>query len=98
VIDAYKVWYALVAALFLGYLLIQLTAKNRKAYFFYFAAGSALGFYFDIVSFVNGYYSYSGFHSFRLFGIPFLMTLAEGFSVAITIYIVEFIRKSLKVR
>lgn len=90
-------WYGLFAILLLAYLLILLTAKSKWKYFVYFAAGAALGFYFDIVSFANGYYSYPGFYKLAVFGIPFSMTLAEGFSVAITIYLFELARRKFRI-
>ena len=82
-------WYGLFAVLLTAYLLIQFTVENKKKYFIYFMAGVILGFYFDIVSFMNGYYSYPDFYKFKILGLPFSMTLAEGFSVAIVIYLYE---------
>ncbi|MBI3036974.1 hypothetical protein HYY73_04475 [Candidatus Woesearchaeota archaeon] len=92
------VWYGLFAVLLLCYLAIQLTVKDRRRYFIYFLAGAVFGFYFDIFSFANGYYSYPDFYKLTLFGLPVSMTLAEGFSVAITIYLYEFIRTRLSAR
>lgn len=91
-------WYGLFAVLLMGYLLIQFTVKSKKKYFVYFVAGAVFGFYFDIVSFTNGYYSYPDFYKFTIFGLPFSMTLAEGFSAAIAIYLYEFIRKCVENR
>lgn len=89
-------WYGLFVILLLAYLLIQSKVKAKKRYFIYFIAGSLLGFYFDIVSFTNGYYNYPDFYKFKLLGLPFSMTLVEGFSVAITIYIFEFLNNCIK--
>jgi uncharacterized membrane protein YoaT (DUF817 family) len=86
-------WYILFFILLMAYLLIQFNVKNKRKYFIYFLCGSILGFYFDIVSFTQGYYSYPDFYSITLLGLPLSMTLAEGFSVVITIYIVEVIRR-----
>lgn len=91
-------WYGLFAVLLMGYLLIQFTVRNKKKYFVYFVAGAVFGFYFDIVSFANGYYSYPGFYRLTILGLPFSMTLSEGFSVAIIIYLYEFIRKCVENR
>lgn len=88
-------WYGLFAVLLAAYLLIQLTVENKKKYFAYFVAGAVLGFYFDIVSFTSGYYSYPDFYKLKILGLPISMTLAEGFSVAITIYVFESLKKRL---
>ncbi|MFH1182264.1 MAG: hypothetical protein V1702_04855 [Candidatus Woesearchaeota archaeon] len=90
--DEQYLWYGLFVLLLTSYLAIQLTAENKRKYFFYFLAGCLLGFYFDIVSFTRGYYSYPGFYFLKILGLPFSMTLAEGFSVVITIRIFEFIK------
>ena len=82
------IWYTIFLTLLLFYIYIQILTKDKK-YFVYFLLGSVFGFYFDFVSFVNGYYSYPNFYYFKLFGLPFSMTLSEGFSVAITIYLFE---------
>ena len=89
-------WYGLFMLLLFGYAIIQLTVKAKKRYFLYFISGCVLGFYSDIVSFVNGYYSYPDFYRFTILGLPFSMTLAEGFSAAITIYLYELIKKFIK--
>ena len=74
------------------------TAKNRKIYIAYFISGMVLGFYIDIVSFTNGYYSYPDIFPVTLLGLPVTMTIAEGFSVAITMRIFEIAKKSLQKR
>ena len=99
-IEAY-LWNGLVLALFLVYTVILYRVREKKRYFFYFALGAALGFYFDIVSYMNGYYTYHDFYKLTFLGLPISMTLAEGFSVAITLYIFEFLytcfkKKSIK--
>ena len=88
-------WHGLFVLLLLGYVIIQFAVKSKKRYFLYFISGCVLGFYFDIVSFANGYYSYPDFYRLKILGLPFSMTLAEGFSVAIAIYIFEFVKKHL---
>jgi len=77
------------------YLLIQFNVKNKKKYLLFFISGAILGFYFDIVSFTNGYYSYPGFYTIKILNIPLSMTIAEGCSVAITIYLFEWLMKHL---
>ncbi len=95
-------WYIVFFLLFIGFLLILIASRDKK-YFYYFIAGSIFGFYFDIVSFTFGYYSYPLFYKIQILGIPFGMTLAEGFSVAILIFAVEryakvFLKKYLKIK
>lgn len=85
-------YYVLVTLLLVAYLIIQFTVKAKTRYFIYFISGSVLGFYFDIVSFSQGYYGYPGFYHLKFFGLPLSMTFAEGFSVVITIYVTEFLR------
>ena len=80
------IWYAIFLVLLATYLVIQVLTGDKK-YFIYFILGSFFGFYFDLISFINGYYSYPDFYHFKLFGLPISMTLAEGFSIAITIYL-----------
>jgi len=94
--DSSLYWYVLFIILLLGYLIIQFTVKDKKRYFIYFLCGIVLGFYFDIVSFTQGYYTYPGFYRITLLGLPFTMTLAEGFSVVICLYIIDFIRKHIE--
>jgi len=85
-------WYTTFLGLMFGYLIVQFSTKNKK-YFYYLLLGMIFGFYFDIVSFTNGYYSYPDFYLFKVLGIPFTMTIGEGFSVAITIYIFDRIKR-----
>jgi len=89
-------WDILCVVLLVSYIAIQTTVKNKKKYFTYFVAGMVFGFFFDIVSFTNGYYTYPSFYRLTLLGLPISMTIAEGFSVAIAMYIIEFLRKSYK--
>ena len=71
------------------FLVILQTAENRKKYLLYFVFGMLFGFYFDITSFTFGYYSYADFFLFKIFGLPITMTVAEGFSITITIKVFE---------
>ncbi len=91
-------WYGLFTLLLLCYLFVQFSVKSKKKYLLFFISGCVLGFYSDIVSFANGYYSYPAFYKLAIFGLPFSMTLAEGFSAAITIYLYEFVRKCVENR
>ncbi len=89
-------WHLIFVLLMISYLFIQLKVKAKRTYFVYFLSGSVLGFYFDFISFSNNYYSYPDFYGLTLFGLPITMTLAEGFSVAITMFIFENINQILK--
>ena len=80
----------MVVVLLLSYLLVLFRVKNRYTYFLYFVSGSLIGFYFDTIAISQGYYSYSPY-GFVIFGMPVLITLAEGFAVAITIYLFEWL-------
>jgi hypothetical protein len=84
-------WYILFIILLVTYLVIQFRVKNKKKYLLFFISGMMLGFYFDLVSFINGYYSYPGFYTIKILNIPLSMTIAEGCSVVITIYLFEFL-------
>lgn len=89
-------WLAVFAILLAAFALCMKTAKNRRKCWIYFISGMLLGFYFDIVSFTNGYYSYSSMFPITIFGLPLTMTIAEGFSVAITMRIFEIVKDFLK--
>lgn len=89
-------WYGIWAALLAGFILILYKEKNRKLYFLYFIAGMIFGFCFDIVSFTYGYYSYPDFFPVKILGLPLSMTIAEGFSVAITIKLFEILKNIVK--
>ncbi len=86
--DAIKFWYFLFGLLFFTYLCIQLKTDKKIRYFVYFLAGALLGYYFDVVSVANGYYHYHQYWP-TILNVPFTVTLAEGFSAAITIYLFE---------
>jgi len=89
-------WYAIFAALLVSYLFIFRYVKAKRRYFFYFVAGSVLGYGFDLISFTNGYYYYPDFYKVLLFSLPVSMTIAEGFAVAITIYLSEFLGNCIR--
>ena len=94
--DPLLLWYTIWLALFTVFLVILYREKNRKLYFLYFVFGMIFGFYFDIVSSKFGYYSYPDFFPLEIFGIPFTMTIAEGFSVVITIKLFNCLFKPIK--
>lgn len=81
-------YYIVFSLLLVAFLVVLHISKNRK-YFYYFVVGAIFGFYFDFISFTNGFYSYPSFYKLQILGIPFTMTLAEGFAVAILIFTVE---------
>ena len=71
------------------FLVILHSSENRKKDLLYFIFGMLFGFYFDITSFTFGYYSYPDFFMFKIFGLPITMTIAEGFSITITMKVFE---------
>ncbi len=76
----------------MAYVAILYRTKDKRAYVGYFISGSLLGFVIDAVSVAQGYYAYVPFSIPTIFGVPVLTTLAEGFSVAITIYLFNVAR------
>lgn len=81
-------WYSLFAVLLAAFFAI-LSRERESRWLFYFVFGAALGFFIDLVSVTNGYYSYPAFYHLTILGLPFSMTLAEGFSVSILIWLFE---------
>jgi hypothetical protein len=75
-----------------AYLWIVFKTKERRLYLLYFVAGSLIGFYFDSVSISQGFYSYTPYGPL-IFGMPILITLGEGFAVAITLFIFGWLMK-----
>lgn len=94
--DSLFLWSLIWISLFIVFLFILYKERDRKLYLIYFFFGMIFGFYFDFVSFTFGYYSYPDLYLFELFGIPLSMTIAEGFSVVITIKIFEKIKDTLE--
>lgn len=90
-------WLGTWIILLIIFLIIVYRAKNRKLYLLYFIFGMAFGFYFDMVSFTLGYYSYPGFFPMKVLGLPLSMTIAEGFCVVIVIRIFEAARHLLSI-
>jgi hypothetical protein len=84
------VWYPFFF-LFLAVFLLILYKERHIRYLFYAFFGAVFGFFlFDVPSVALGYYTYvESYYLFMLYGVPISMSLAEGFCVAITIYIYE---------
>ena len=92
------IWYTIFGILLSGFLFIMYREQKKKLYLAYFLTGMIFGFYFDVVSFANGYYSYPDFYPVKILGLPVTMTIAEGFSVAITIRLFEYAKNLLKLK
>lgn len=88
-------WYLIFAAISAGFVFCLRDKKSRKRYLAYAFFGSMFGFFADLVSFLNGYYSYP-YYPVTVMGLPFSMTIAEGFSAAITIRVAAESRKILE--
>jgi len=82
-IGNWYVWLGIFIALLVVFLLCLWTTNRKRKYMVYFISGMLLGFYFDIVSFTNGYYTYPTIFPLTIIGLPLTMTIAEGFSVTI---------------
>jgi hypothetical protein len=83
-------WYLCFLCFLLGFVYILWKERDWR-FFFYFVFGSLVAFFvFDTFSTVLGYYQYSTQHFlFSIGGVPISMTIAEGFCIAITIYLFE---------
>ena len=90
-ISSEEIWITLFFTVMISYLSILYLVENKKKYFLYCAFGIIFGFYFDIVSYSNGYYTYPDFYKITILGLPLTMTLAEGFSVGIAIYLYSIV-------
>jgi cytochrome bd-type quinol oxidase subunit 2 len=90
--ETWLTWLAVLFFLLAAYAVCLITAKKRKPQLLHLISGMAFGFCFDIVSFTNGYYSYPGIYPITFMGLPVTMTVAEGFSVAITIRLFEVLK------
>lgn len=86
-------WLLTFVSIFLGFLICMIKTKKRRLYTIYFILGMMFGFYFDFISFTNGYYSYPSFFIFKMAGLPLGMTIAEGFAIVIFMNIFEIIKK-----
>lgn len=80
-----NLWYAMMGAISLAFIGILLYTRNKK-YIAYFITGALVGFYLDFVSVSQGYYTYHPYFPFYL-GVPLTVTVAEGCSIAITIFL-----------
>ena len=85
-------WYIVFVILIAVYLFIQFSVKNRKRYFMYFISGAVFGFMFDAISLSQKYYVYYPYPPVIL-GAPLSVTIGEGCAVAITMYLIAFIKK-----
>ncbi|MBI2176236.1 hypothetical protein HYU40_02700 [Candidatus Woesearchaeota archaeon] len=82
-------WYLMFAAILLAFVGILAYTKDRR-YLFYFVTGGIVGFYLDVVSVSQGYYSYDyAFYQYfpMLFGVPLTFPMVEGASIAIVIFV-----------
>ena len=89
-------WMGIFSLLLVAFLLSVWSTKKRGKYALYFVTGVVFGLYFDTISFFSGYYSYPDIFPVTFFGLPLSMTIAEGFSVAITIRAFEAVKVFLK--
>jgi hypothetical protein len=82
-------------------LFLYIVKTEGRRYFFYFLSGSLLGlFVFDLPSTLSGYYAMntSAYEYMMLGLIPPSMTIMEGFSIMLSIYVFEKILKALRKR
>lgn len=92
-IGSVLIWYLLFFPLFaLGFTFV-ICKKREMRYIFYFIFGTAFGFgVFDAPSVALGYYTYSTDpYLLPVYGVPLTIALAEGFAVAVTIYVYEYL-------
>ena len=91
-------YYLVFFAIFISFLFIIFETK-KPIYFWYFIFGSILGFISDTLSFNFGYLYYPSFFLIKILGLPFSMTLAEGFASSITIYLFDtYVKKIFNLR
>jgi hypothetical protein len=82
-------WLLSFLCLFITFVYIIAREKDTR-FFIYFVSGAVVGLFFDTIQVYMGYYHYSdGVYYVFLNGVPVTMTLAEGFCIAITIYLFE---------
>ena len=83
-------WYSSFA-IFLAAFVFILWRERDPRFFLYFVFGSIVAFFvFDAPSSHFGYYEYLTQHYLVSFlGVPLSMTIAEGFCIAIAIYMYE---------
>ena len=93
--DVLLFWSCIWLALFVIFSIILYKEKRRKLYFLYFIFGMIFGFYFDYVSVFFGYYTYPELF-IGIYGVPLSVTIAEGFSIAITVWMFEILKGVLK--
>lgn len=89
-----QLWYIFFLLILLAYLLVIWKAKNKKKFLIFFLVGSIFGFYFDLVSVTQDYYSYHQYFS-SIYRVPLTVTIAEGGAVGIIIYLFEYLKSLL---
>ena len=87
-------WYLIFLGILAGFLYVLIKTGDKR-YLLYSIVGSCLGFYADYVSFTSGFYTYPDFYVMTILGLPFSMTLAEGFATAITVYLAKNLKEFL---
>ena len=80
------IWTAFFILFGVAFFLILWKERDLK-YILYWVFGALFGFLFDISAVALGYYKY--ILLFQILGAPVTITIAEGFCIAITIYIFE---------
>ncbi len=84
-------FWALSFAVFLAAFAFILWEERDIRFFFYFMFGSVIAFFvFEVPSISAGYYAYNVQHFLiSFYGVPLTISLAEGFCIAIAIYLYE---------
>jgi len=87
-------WFGSFAVFMAAFLLILWKEKDIR-FLFYAVFGSITAFFlFDVPSYSLGFYAYrTPYYILSVMDIPISMTLAEGFCIAITIYIYEKLKR-----
>ncbi len=81
-------WTAFFTVFAIAFILILWKERDVR-YLFYGVFGALFGFMFDTTAVSLGYYSYILTPFMLIQDIPLTVTIAEGFCIAITIYIFE---------
>ena len=84
-----NLWYGMFAIIAIAFACVLAYTKDKN-YIFYFITGAIVGFYLDIVSVSQGYYTYHQYFP-SVFGVPVTVTVAEGCAIAITIFLYRII-------
>lgn len=78
-------WYIFFGVIILVYIGVLIYTKDKR-YLYYMLTGIVAGFYFDVISVSQNYYIYYPYPPVIL-GVPLTVTLAEGASIAIMIFV-----------